>query len=198
MAYKSDREFTDYIHNTLALKIIYAKMGWAVQNLNERLGQSIDLNHAVDYVAVKSNKIITIQERFREKKYVNNSDFTIRYQRPENPNSDRILSEFFKLDADFFIYGIINESKENYHNASKFLKYAVVNLNLLKDLIEKENVIIDPELKGYRCQSINGKMHCPIINNKDHSSTFVPIDLIILHDIAPEVIVLQEGFILNQ
>ena len=68
----------------------------------------------------------------------------------------------------------------------------------LLNRIEKENVIIDPELKGYRCQSINGKMHCPIINNKDHSSTFVPIDLIILHDIAPEVIVLQEGFILNQ
>lgn len=36
MTYVTDRQFTDYVHNTLALSIIYPKLDWKVQNVNNR------------------------------------------------------------------------------------------------------------------------------------------------------------------
>lgn len=51
-------------------------------------------------MAVDANcRLITIHERFREVKYRNYNDFTVRYMRPKNVHEDRRLSEFFKLDA---------------------------------------------------------------------------------------------------
>ncbi len=196
--YNSDRGFTDFIHNKLALKIIYAKMDWLVQDndvLNDRLRTNIDMNNAVDYIAVDSNRqVIIIQERFRDEYYKNYNDFTIRYMRPENQHEERRLSEYFKLDANYFIYGITDTSKFKYKNASKFLKYAILNLRILKENIAKGIVVIDESLGGKSCKEENGVMRCPIIANTDHSSNFVPFDIIILSRIAPDVIVYQEGY----
>lgn len=199
MTYASDREFTDWVHNNLAVKIIYPEMKWEVQELNSRLGRNIDMKNAVDYMAISqrdgSLKIVTVQERFREKKYVNYSDFTIRYMRPENKHDDRRLSEFFKLDADYFIYGIIDSEKNNREAARGFIKYAVINLEVLRDLIDKGTVVIDTDLKEKKCKMQDNVMHCPVIQNKDSSSTFVPFDIRILDQIAPNVIECQKGFI---
>lgn len=199
MSYISDREFTDKIHNNLAVNIIYPAMGWNVQNINERLQANIDMKNAVDYMAIdqsgKTPEIITIQERFRELKYSKYSDFTIRYMRPENTHEDRRLSEFFKLDADYFIYGIIDTSKDNVDNAEGFIKFAVLNIKILKNLIDDGTVIIDPELNGLECVKEGNVMICPVNQNRDHSSNFVPFDICILAQIAPDVIEYQEGFI---
>ncbi len=198
MAYFSDREFTDYIHNELALKYIYNKMDWLVQNndiLNDRLRKSIDMNNAVDYIAVNAQRqVIIIQERFREVKYRDYSDCTLRYMRPENRHEERRLSEYFKLDANYFIYGTIDTRKADYKKAERFVKYAILNLRNLLEHIDKGDIIIDESFGGFTCREENGKMRCPVILNFDHSSNFVPFDVIILSRIAPDVIFYQEGF----
>lgn len=196
MAYASDRAFTDFIHSQLALKIIYPKMDWVVQDLNNRMGQNIDINNAVDYIAVdKNRRMVTIQERFREMKYASYSDFTVRYMRPENPHEERRMSEFFKLDAMYFIYGTIDVSKADYQKASRFLKYAVLNLDNLKKRIDDGTILIDPKLPGYTCSLQGNTMRCPVNENKDHSSNFVPFDIKLLNRVAPEIVEYQEGFI---
>lgn len=196
MSYASDREFTDYVHKTLALREIYPKMDWIVQEVNHRMGKNIDINNAVDYMAVDSQrKLITIQERFREVKYSQYSDFTFRYKRPENIHEERQLSEFFKLDADFFIYGIIDVSKNNFEKAQRFVKYAVIDLKCLMTRVDDGTIVINENLHSIRCSRMGNTMHCPVNSNRDHSSTFVPFDIIILGKIAPEVIQYQEGFL---
>lgn len=196
MPYKQDRKFTNAVHDNLAMKIIYPKLHWVIQPLNPKLCKNIDMHNAVDYMAVdsKTQSIRTIQERFREYKYRNYTDFTIRYKRPENPDPGRRQSEFFKLDADYFVYGIINASKENVDEATDFVKYAVVDLEKVLGLIESGQIVVDANLQSYRCQRDGNRMLCPVIRNKDHSSTFVPIDIAILSRIAPDAIVLQKGF----
>ena len=196
MAYKSDRNFTDYVHK-LALRDIYPEMDWVVNETNNDLNKNIDVNNAVDYQAVDDNRnIIYIQERFREKKYSLYSDFTLRYMRPENPHEDRKKSEFFKIqkDSHYLIYGIIDSSKEGVNQESSFLKYAVINLSMLMGKIDDGTVLINEKMVGNHCEKIDETMHCPIINNRDSSSNFVPFDILILRDIAADVIVKQEGF----
>ena len=195
MPYISDRQFTDYVHNNLALRDIYPQMDWVVQDVNNRMQVNVDINNAVDYMAVDSNRrLITIQERFREAKYANYSDFTVRYMRPENMHEDRRLSEFFKLDADYFIYGIIDSSKADVQNATGFLKYAVINLEIVRDMLNNHEIVIDPNMRGFCCRLIDGVMTCPVNENYDHSSNFVPFDIVILNRVAPEAIEYQEGF----
>lgn len=199
MPYNIDRGFSDKVHNNLAVKIIYPLMAWTVHGLNERLLLNIDQNNAVDYVAIDQRevvpRIVTIQERFRENKFRSYSDFTIRYMRPENIHEERRESEFFKLDADYFIYGIINTSKKDVDNATDFIKFAVLNLNVLRQLIDEGTVVIDPNLDNSRCERRDNVMHCPINENSDHSSNFVPLDINILYEIEPRVIEYQRGFI---
>lgn len=195
MSYASDRQFTDFVHE-LAVRDIYPQMDWIVQDVNNRLSVNIDMNNAVDYMAVdRMRSLITIQERFREAKYSRYSDFTLRYMRPENKYEERRLSEFFKIDADFFVYGIIDSQKYNVSSRSRFLKYAIINLKTLMDKVNEGIVVIDESMREKRCSQIGDTMHCPIIPNWDHSSDFVPFDILILDNIAPEVIEFQEGFL---
>ena len=197
MPYISDREFTDKVHDRLAVNIIYPVMDWKVQELNANLLENIDMRNAVDYVATdsRSGKIVTIQERFRESKYSGYSDFTVRYKRPENAHEDRRKSEFFKLDANYFVYGIINTSKDDVDSATGFVKFAVLDIPALKTLIDGGKVVVDPKLNRKSCVLKDGIMRCPVNDNYDHSSNFVPFDIRILAQIAPQVIVYQEGFI---
>ena len=195
MSYASDRQFTDYVHE-LAIRDIYPKMDWVVQDVNNRLSVNIDMNNAVDYMAVdRMRRIITIQERFRESKYSRYSDFTLRYMRPENRHEERRLSEFFKLDADYFVYGIIDSPKYNVNSNSRFLKIAIINLKTLMDRVDDGVVVIDESMREKRCRQVGNTMHCPRIPNWDHSSDFVPFDILILDSIAPEVVEYQEGFL---
>ncbi len=196
MNYSKDKAFTDYVHNNLALRYIYPKMNWVVQEINGRLGENIDINNAVDYIVIdkETTRVHTVQERFREMKYRNFDDFTVRYMRPENIHKERRLSEFFKLDADYFVYGIIDVPKNDYKSANGFIKYAVLNLNRLNNCIDNGSVVIDSKLQGYKCIKRDETMVCPVNRNDDNSSNFVPFDILILDDIAPDVIEYQDGF----
>ena len=71
--YSSDRSITDYVHNKLAINIIYTALNWLPQDINAILMNNVDLNNGVDYffIDANNNKIVTTQERFREDKYKN-------------------------------------------------------------------------------------------------------------------------------
>lgn len=196
--YRFDREFTDYVHNTLAVSCIYDLLNWKLQNMNQTINSNVDLNNGVDYFLVdrNTNNIITVQERFRDSYYKNYTDFTIRFEREFNPHEDRRMSEYYKLNADYFVYGITNESKFRYRNATGFIKYAVINVSILKELIDNGLIVIDRNLGGYRCRMINNQMHCPVIYNRDDSSSFFPVDILLLNRYYTQygVVLKQEGF----
>jgi hypothetical protein len=193
--YTKDKEFSDFVHQNLAVKIIYDKFNWVPQNINRRVVENVDIFNGVDrfFVDVERNKIITVQERFREEKYQYYSDFTIRYKRDFNKFEERKLSEFFKLEADFFVYGVINTSKINMRYSSNFIKYAVIDINVLKKLFNESSIIIDENLQGVYCKIKNEKLVCPIIFNRDKSSSFIPIDIVLLKKIFRDEKVLIES-----
>ena len=195
--YKSDREFTDIVHSKLACSIIYPLLNWDIQDMNLKMLNNIDTQNAVDYIAIDKNKIktVTIQERFREQKYSNYTDFTIRYKRDYNKHDERKLSEFFKLDADYFVYGIIDTDKCRVNEAKKFLKYCVIDVNKLKQLIDSELIVIDEKSGMKKCFVKDEKLVCPVIQNHDCSSSFIPVDILLLYALfEDDVIVLQDGF----
>lgn len=166
--------------------------------MNLKMLNNIDTQNAVDYVAIDKNRLktIKIQERFREQKYSNYTDFTIRYKRDYNKHEERKLSEFFKLDADYFVYGIIDADKYRVEEATKFLKYCVIDVNKLKELIDSELIVVDEKSGMKRCFVREDKMICPVIQNHDYSSSFIPVDILLLSTLFEDenVIVLQEGF----
>ena len=198
MGYSSDREFTNYVHDNLAIPIIYKQLNWKPQNLNNVMTENVDINNAVDCFLIDLNKdvIVTVQERFREYKYHTFNDFTIRFEREFNQHDDRKLSEFYKLQADYFVYGIINHSKYNKEQATDFVKYAVIDLKILKALFDVQKIVVDRTLNTYYCIERDGKMVCPVNQNKDKSSRFIPIDIKLLKKLFSNenIIVASKGF----
>ena len=95
--YKNDRAFTDYVHQKLALPLIYKPIDWQKVQLRKDYAKYIDMTDGIDYIFRKDNQIKTVQERFREIKYQEFSDFTIRYRRDENKIEDRQESEYYKM-----------------------------------------------------------------------------------------------------
>lgn len=196
--YKSDNSFTKIVHEKLAIPLIYDKLNWKEQELKDKVSFNMDILNAIDafFIELGKNRIITVQERFRESKYSNYNDFTIRYKREYSKFEERKLSEFFKLDADYFVYGIINTTKENVNSANQFIKYAVIDIKGIKNLIDKGEIIFSDNATGYTCKIVNFKMMCPIIQNVDLSSSFVPIDIKLLNKMFPQndIVLLQRGF----
>lgn len=193
--YATDRSFSNYVHLNMALPIIYKSINWTEVFIDKASAEHLDINHGIDYLFQQNGILKTVQERFRESKYQNYSDFTIRYRRDENQNSDRVESEYFKMKADFFVYGITNCLKEKITECNDFKKYAVVNIKTVYDKIDLgEIVIIDNSRPN--CRMVNNKMECPIKFNKDGSSSFFPIDIsLLINNWGQETILAQKGFV---
>lgn len=198
MGYLSDREFSDFVHSSLAVPLIYERLNWKPQNLNGVMAENVDINNAVDrfLVNLNNNTIVTVQERFRDSNYRNFNDFTIRFEREFNQHDDRKLSEFYKLQADYFVYGIINHQKIRKEEATDFIKYAVIDLKVLRALFDSQRIIVDRNLSSYLCVERDGKMVCPVLQNKDRSSSFFPIDIRLLKKLfgSENIIVASKGF----
>lgn len=106
------------------------------------------------------------------------------------------MSEFFKIEAKYFLYGISNGKKfeDNLHTNTNFMKWAVIDIDNLLKAIDDKLIVIDETLSGTTCQFKNGKLFCPINNNKDNSSSFVPFDIPMLNKISNNIIVASSGF----
>ena len=110
--YSSDRSFTDYVHNHLAIPIIYRKLNWDISEIDAKVLETIDINEGIDYVLNNSSgETVLVQERFHDSFYSKYNDATLRFRRDQNQNPERIKSEFYKIKADYLVYGITNGSK---------------------------------------------------------------------------------------
>jgi len=195
--YSFDKEFTDWVHSNLAIDKIYELLDWIPQLMDGTILQNVDINNGVDYFFVdkKNHKIITTQERFRDSFYQKYNDFTIRYERENNPNPDRLKSEFFKIKSDYFVYGIINESKYRYKDATDFIKFAVIDIKKLMSKINEGVIIIDKDLRGIFSIVRDDNMICPVVYNRDDSSSFVAFNINQLTHLFnnDKIVLLQKG-----
>ncbi|MBU2929850.1 hypothetical protein [Winogradskyella psychrotolerans] len=194
--YKNDRAFTDYVHKHIAVPNIYRQISWEEVRLKKSFAKYIDMTVGIDYVFRNKDAVNTVQERFREEKYKAFTDFTIRYRRDENKHEDRQESEYFKMKAHYFTYGILDCSKKDISKTSKFLKYAIIDLKKVYDKIDSGNIYISDNGKN-TCEIIDdSKIECPVKYNTDGSSSFFPIDISYLVKLwGNDMVVVQKGFL---
>ncbi|MCS4534040.1 hypothetical protein [Neisseria montereyensis] len=193
--YHNDRIFTDYVFNKLAKNIIYNKVNWKEKKIPRDVLNDIDIHKGIDAVIIDHlDHEAPIQYRFREEKYANYNDFTLRYKREENPHADRVYSEFFKIEAKYLLYGITNGNKNKLEQNTEFKKWAVIDLDALKEAIDNGLIIIDESLDSKVCIEEREKMICPVKNNTDGSSSFVLFDIKIIKRISTGIIVFSYGF----
>lgn len=196
--YNKDRAFTDYVHEKLAIPKIYNQLGWRPSKIDPRELEEMDIHKGIDYVFENHlGSIVKVQERFRDVAYKDYNDITLRYRRDNNFHQSRRKSEFFKIEADFFVYGITNGSKSEPETITDFIKFVVIDLNVLFDKINNSKIEIVNDSKRYNSYIKDNFMYCPIINNRDSSSSFVVLDVSQLHKLfsSDNIIVLQKGFI---
>ena len=194
--YSKDRAFTNYVHTNLAIPLIYNPLEWSEVQLRKDYSKYIDMMDGIDYVFRKGNTIMSVQERFREKQYQNFTDFTIRYRRDSNKIEERHESEYYKMKAHYFTYGIIDSSKNETHKASAFIKYAIIDLKKVYQKLDEKKIYISDNGKN-KCEIIDGnRLECPVKYNSDGSSSFFPIDISYL--VKPwggDMLVTQKGFL---
>ncbi len=194
-SYYSDRLFTNYIHNNLAVPIIYSPINWVQKTIDEVSAERMDIFEGIDYIFELAGELKTVQERFRESKYQQYSDFTIRYRRDKNPIAERHESEYYKMKANYFTYGITNGLKSEMNKCNDFIKFAIIDLKLVYSKIDSGDIFIVDNGRN-SCRLINNKIECPIKYNSDGSSSFFPIEISYLVKLwGEEVVVFQKGFI---
>lgn len=194
--YSQDRSFTDYVHQNLALPKIYDLINWRKVNLEQAYAEEIDMQQGIDYIFKDSKgHLKTVQERFRESKYRQYSDFTIRYRRDRNSHSSRRESEYYKMKADYFTYGITNGLKFNLNQCTDFIKYAVIDLKKVYEKIDSGFILIRDDGRN-TCKIVDDKIICPVKYNHDGSSSFFPIEITYLVELwGDELILAQKGFL---
>ena len=193
--YAEDRKFTDLIHRKVAVPKIYDPLGWKEVVRKSDEANRADLSDGIDYVFNANGGIVTVQERFRDKKYQSYSDFTIRYRRDGNIHTERHKSEYYKIKADYFTYGITNCIKEEFANCTDFIKYAIVDMRKVYSKIESGDIVIKDSRRS-RCIIQSKKIICPIQYNSDKSSSFFPIEIFYLIKLwDSSIVVAQKGFI---
>ncbi|WP_296384434.1 hypothetical protein, partial [Winogradskyella sp.] len=157
----------------------------------------IDMMDGIDYVFRNGNNIMSVQERFRESQYKDFSDFTIRYRRDDNKVKERHESEYYKMKAHYFTYGIIDSSKLDYKkHANEFIKFAIIDLKKVYEKLDSGSIFISDNRKN-KCKIVEGnRMECPVKYNSDGSSSFFPIDISYLVQLwGNDMIITQKGFL---
>ncbi|MCT4629609.1 hypothetical protein [Winogradskyella sp.] len=194
--YSKDRAFTDYVHQNLAIPLIYQSLNWTQVQLRKDYAKYIDMMNGIDYVFRKGDNIMTVQERFREKQYEDFNDFTIRYRRDSNKIKSRHESEYYKMKAHYFTYGVIDSSKSQIKKANDFIKYAVIDLKKVYHKLDSEQIIIVDNNEN-TCKIIDGKrIQCPVKYNTDGSSSFFPIDISYLVKLwGDDMLIAQKGYL---
>jgi hypothetical protein len=194
--YQKDRAFSDYIHKHLAIPKIYEPLNWNEVQLRPDYAEYIDMMDGIDYVFRNGDKIMSVQERFREAQYKDFSDFTIRYRRDENKMEERHESEYYKIKAHYFTYGIIDSLKSDLKNSNDFIKYAIIDLKKVYEKLDSGSIFISDNGKN-NCEIVDGnKIECPVKYNADGSSSFFPIDISYLVKLwGNDMVIVQKGFL---
>ena len=122
MSFQEEMNFTNKIHNEIAMPKFYIPNG--MPNVVSEVGTMADLRDGVDYTVYDPSGIVTVQERFRRSKYKSYRDITFRYDKPCDPRDTR--REFFKIKADAFLYGMVNDAGDDFEWAYMFSVEPVV------------------------------------------------------------------------
>lgn len=200
--YQSDQAFTDFVHDKLAVPIIYHEMGWKPTTTEDSYQDKRDKKDGIDYQAEDHQGMkVTIQERFRDAFYAKYNDFTIRYTREHSLRPGEQKSEFFKIDATYFVYGITNGSKFNNNTVTDFIKYIVFDVNQLKNLFRVGTIRVPDRFQRFsEIKEVDGKnvLYTAKNSNPDRSSEFIAIDpqklKEVLGDSISHVVIMQKGF----
>jgi len=196
--YSQDRGFTDFVHENLAVPIIYNSMDWSVKNIAPTELEKLDINKGVDYVITDGNGMVaTVPERFRDNFYSKYNDATLRFRRDFNPNPSRVESEFYKIEADYLVYGITNGKKfiDKRHTLSDFVKWVVLDLRFIQNKYKSKELVIVSDNK-ITCWADKGVLYCPENFNPDRSSSFIPFDVPLMFSLwGMGPIVKQKGFL---
>lgn len=117
MNFKSEMAFTNKIHAGIAMPKFYIPNH--MPNVISEVGTEADLKDGIDYVVQYDEESqVTVQERFRRSQYKIYRDVTFRYDKPSARGD--IRREFFKIKAETFLYGIINEAEDDFEWAVWF------------------------------------------------------------------------------
>ena len=196
-SYQSDRAYTDFIHQHVALPQVYRPLGWKPFRLSDSEREELDVHHGIDRVFSRTDgALVTIQERFRTARYTNYQDVTFRYRRDHHANVERRYSEFYKIQADYLLYGTLDsDSKDPSQLAdAAFQKVALIHLPPLWNKLETGEAIIDETASG-RCRWEGGKLVIPVNHNRDGSSSFIAWDIPLIAQHWPrQIIRYQRGF----
>ncbi len=122
MSFQDEMDFTTRIHNEIAMPKFYKPNN--MPNVVSEVGTIADLQDGVDYTVHMVDGNITVQERFRRSEYKSFRDITFRYDKPCDPYDQR--REFFKIKADAFLYGMVNDDGDDFEWAYMFSVEPVV------------------------------------------------------------------------
>ena len=196
-SYRIDRAFTDFIHRQVALPQVYHPLGWEPFRLSRQEKEELDNRRGIDRVfSQPDGNLVTVQERFRTSRYANYQDVTFRYRRDQHTTAERRYSEFYKIQADYLLYGILDsDSKDPKQLANvAFQKVALIHLPPLWKKLESGEATIDESVSG-RCQWKEGALIIPVNHNRDGSSSFIAWDIpLIAHHWPHQIIHFQWGF----
>ncbi|MGB3589830.1 MAG: hypothetical protein WBA23_24995 [Tunicatimonas sp.] len=196
-SYYQDRTFTDFVHRQIALPQVYLPIGWEPFRLNNDEKEELDIQHGIDRVfSQPDGSLVTVQERFRTGQYATYQDITFRYRRDQHSDKTRRYSEFYKIKADYLLYGILDSTEKDtkqLHQAT-FQKVVLLQLAPLWEKLENGEATID-ETRAGRCRWQGGKLIIPVNHNRDGSSSFIAWDIPLIAKHWPQVIVWQQGFL---
>lgn len=193
-SYQTDRRFTERIHRYVALPLVYQPMGWSPFRLTSQEMYLLDRDQGIDRIFYTSEGyLVSVQERFRAGKYAQKyRDVTLRYQRVHNAHPSRHHSEFFKIKADYLLYGVIDGSKED-ASIVAFQRVALLHLPGLMRRIAQGDIVIDESRTGKSCWE-GDRMIVPVNHNTDSSSSFVALSVAQLQEKwGQEIVVRQTG-----
>jgi hypothetical protein len=194
-----DWSFSNFVHEHLAKPKIYQSLKWKVLDIAENIIKDLDINHGIDYVFQnETGDAINVQERFRDNYYAGYNDATLRYRRDFNPNPERIESEFYKIKANYLVYGITNGKKfaDQRHTLTDFMKWVVLDLKFIQQKFKEEQIKIVTATARKLCWLDNNILHCPENHNPDGSSSFIPFDISLIKKLWGNTPLLaQKGFL---
>ncbi|MDN6166289.1 MAG: hypothetical protein L0L22_06215 [Staphylococcus equorum] len=195
--YDNRRMFSDAVHVNIADKV-YQYLGRLIDDSrDDDYHEKADLIDGIDYYVLVNGHHRTVQERFRTSKNCNYNDITLRYQYPENKD-DRSKSEWFKLTADYFMYGVINQNTNDSRKikpSAKFLKLVVIDLRVFSRLVDNEKIIVGSEKFS---KIIDGKLVGGLNSNvsrvHDNRSIFAVFDVKHLYQTNEDLIIVEKGY----
>lgn len=196
----NDWKFSDKVHQYVLENEIYNHHFFNLKEVTKATKRE-DQDEGIDYWAVCSDGRYSIQERFRElSKYTKNSlEFTLRYERNGSISNNQKKSEFFKIKANYLLYGITENQKVD-SKITGLKRFVFINIQELYKEINNGNIIID-ENKENRLEPYVNKENipCAIVKknheNKSGNSSLVIFNVSHLYEINKNIVFSSEGYL---